>query len=165
MKREGQGILNGTGGGGDTYTFDNQRIIAAAIPWVQADPTPLRTSPLRAPGDLARVFASESFMDELAAGQGEDAVEIPPALCRAKQARHRCAQRRRQAGELAGAPFTRARSDRQHCQWARHRRQRTAPTTVVAAIAEVEVDKSTGEVTVKKVSVAHDCGLIINPDG
>ena len=35
----------------------------------------------------------------------------------------------------------------------------------MAAIAEVEVDKATGEVTVKKVAVAHDCGLIINPDG
>jgi CO/xanthine dehydrogenase Mo-binding subunit len=36
---------------------------------------------------------------------------------------------------------------------------------VVAVIAEAEVDKSTGDVTVKKVVVAHDCGLIINPDG
>ena len=36
---------------------------------------------------------------------------------------------------------------------------------MVAVVAEVEVDKSSGEVTVKKVAVAHDCGLIINPDG
>jgi CO/xanthine dehydrogenase Mo-binding subunit len=38
-------------------------------------------------------------------------------------------------------------------------------TTVLAAVAEVEVDKSTGKVTVRKVTVAHDCGLIVNPDG
>jgi len=32
-------------------------------------------------------------------------------------------------------------------------------------VAEVEVDKSTGKVLVKRVTLAHDCGLIINPDG
>jgi nicotinate dehydrogenase subunit B len=37
--------------------------------------------------------------------------------------------------------------------------------TVVAQIADVEVDTSTGKVTVQKVTVGHDCGLIVNPDG
>ena len=37
--------------------------------------------------------------------------------------------------------------------------------TVVAQIADVEVDTSTGQVLVKKVTVGHDCGLIVNPDG
>jgi CO/xanthine dehydrogenase Mo-binding subunit len=37
--------------------------------------------------------------------------------------------------------------------------------TITAAVAEVEVDKSTGKVSVKRVILAHDCGLIINPDG
>jgi CO/xanthine dehydrogenase Mo-binding subunit len=37
--------------------------------------------------------------------------------------------------------------------------------TVVAQIADVEVNRSTGKVTVKKVTVAHDCGIIVNPDG
>ena len=37
--------------------------------------------------------------------------------------------------------------------------------TLIAAIAEVEVDKTTGNVAVKRVTIAHDCGLIINPDG
>ena len=36
---------------------------------------------------------------------------------------------------------------------------------IVAAVAEVEVDKSNGKVTVKRITVAHDCGLIANPDG
>jgi CO/xanthine dehydrogenase Mo-binding subunit len=36
---------------------------------------------------------------------------------------------------------------------------------VIAAVAEVEVDTSTGQVTVTRVVVAQDCGLIINPDG
>src|SRR5258706_12232769 len=37
--------------------------------------------------------------------------------------------------------------------------------TVVAAVAEVEVDKSSGKVIVKRVVIAHDCGLIANPNG
>jgi len=32
-------------------------------------------------------------------------------------------------------------------------------------VAEVEVNKSTGQVVVKRVVCAHDCGLIVNPDG
>jgi len=35
----------------------------------------------------------------------------------------------------------------------------------VAAVAEVDVNPADGEVRVKRVVVAHDCGLIINPDG
>ncbi len=36
---------------------------------------------------------------------------------------------------------------------------------IVAAVAEVEVDKSNGKVKVNRITVAHDCGLIANPDG
>jgi nicotinate dehydrogenase subunit B len=35
----------------------------------------------------------------------------------------------------------------------------------VAAVADVEVNRENGEVRVQRVFVAHDCGLIINPDG
>ena len=35
----------------------------------------------------------------------------------------------------------------------------------VATMAQVQVDTSTGAVRVKRIVVAHDCGLIINPDG
>ncbi len=36
---------------------------------------------------------------------------------------------------------------------------------LVACIAQVEVERSSGIVRVKRIVVAHDCGLIINPDG
>ena len=32
-------------------------------------------------------------------------------------------------------------------------------------MAEVEVDRKTGQITIRKITVAHDCGLIVNPDG
>jgi CO/xanthine dehydrogenase Mo-binding subunit len=37
--------------------------------------------------------------------------------------------------------------------------------TVVAQIAEVEVNRRTGHVWVKRFVCAHDCGLVINPEG
>jgi len=37
--------------------------------------------------------------------------------------------------------------------------------TVVAEIAEVEVNRQTGHVWVKRLVCAHDCGLVINPEG
>jgi CO/xanthine dehydrogenase Mo-binding subunit len=37
--------------------------------------------------------------------------------------------------------------------------------TYVAGVAQVEVTRSTGQVRVRRVFVAHDCGQIINPDG
>jgi CO/xanthine dehydrogenase Mo-binding subunit len=37
--------------------------------------------------------------------------------------------------------------------------------TYVAVYVEVEVTTATGEIWVRRVVVAHDCGLIINPDG
>jgi CO/xanthine dehydrogenase Mo-binding subunit len=38
-------------------------------------------------------------------------------------------------------------------------------STVVATIAEVEVNRETGRVWVKRLVCAHDCGLVINPAG
>jgi CO/xanthine dehydrogenase Mo-binding subunit len=37
--------------------------------------------------------------------------------------------------------------------------------TRVAIVAEVDVDRSSGKITARKFTVAHDCGQIINPDG
>ena len=37
--------------------------------------------------------------------------------------------------------------------------------TRVAIVAEVDIDRSTGKIWARKFTVAHDCGLVINPDG
>jgi CO/xanthine dehydrogenase Mo-binding subunit len=37
--------------------------------------------------------------------------------------------------------------------------------TYIAIVAEVEVNKSSGQVAVKRIVCSHDCGLMINPDG
>jgi nicotinate dehydrogenase subunit B len=36
---------------------------------------------------------------------------------------------------------------------------------VVAIVAEIEIDRRAGKVWARKFTVAHDCGLIVNPDG
>src|SRR5690606_30881673 len=37
--------------------------------------------------------------------------------------------------------------------------------TVVAVIAEVDVNRDSGRIFVKRLVCAHDCGLVINPAG
>ena len=164
LKSTGPGNSNGTGGGGDIYTFDNQKVVAALIPWVQADPTPLRTSNLRAPGELARTFATESFIDEIAADLGADPVQFrlrylngdvrPTDALRAAAKQAEWKERPSPAPASAGPKVM-----------GRGVAVANRANTITAAVAEVEVDKTTGKVTVKKVTLAHDCGLIVNPDG
>lgn len=164
MKTVAPGMTNGTGGGGEVYEFDNQRAIAALIPWVKDDPTPLRTSNLRAPGDLGRSFASESFVDEIAADLRVDPVQFrlrylknnkrPTEALLAATQKAGWKERPSPSGVSVGPKaFGRgvAVGDRAN--------------TITAAVAEVEIDKGTGEVLVKRITLAHDCGLIVNPDG
>ena len=146
------------------YTFEHQRSAAPLIPWVQADETPLRTGYLRAPGDIARCFACESFMDEIAADQGADPVQfrlrylgsnkrgIDALNAVAKQAKWQ--ERPSPAASSSGPNAT-----------GRGVAIANRAGTICGAVAEVEVDKTTGKVMVKRFLLSHDCGLIINPDG
>jgi CO/xanthine dehydrogenase Mo-binding subunit len=164
IKPSGAGFLNGAGGGGQIYTFENQKVLVANIPWVQQGQWPLRTSNLRAPGDLARVFASESTIDEIAADQRMDPVQF----------RLRYLTSDKRISDILIATTKKA-------GWTDHVSRSTPSTgnkvagrgvavanranTMTAAVTEIEVDKTTGEITVKKITLGHDCGLIVNPDG
>jgi nicotinate dehydrogenase subunit B len=158
------GFLNGASGGGQIYAFENQKVLAAAIPWLRKDPWPLRTSNLRAPGDLARIFASESFMDEIASHLGIDPVQFRlHYLASDKRLNDVLMAAVQKAGwkdRPSPAPASSgAKASGRGIAVANH------SNTMVAAVAEVEVDKPTGQVSVKRITMAHDCGLIVNPDG
>ncbi|HEY3304018.1 MAG TPA: molybdopterin cofactor-binding domain-containing protein [Candidatus Binatia bacterium] len=164
MKPKEQGQGNGNQGGGEIYAFENTKVIAEEIPWLQPEPIPLRTSNLRAPGQLSRCFASESLLSEIAADLGADPVELrlryltgdKRATDVLKAAAEKVQwQKRRQPAENSDAPSVKGKGV------AMTRRS----GGYAAAIAEVEVEKSTGKVAVRRITLAHDCGLIVNPDG
>jgi nicotinate dehydrogenase subunit B len=158
------GGSNGTQSGGEIYSVVNQRIFAEHINWHFPEPIPLRTSNLRAPGDVARCFASECLLDEIAADLKVDPVEF--------RLRHLAENKR-------GAECLKAASDKMNWQ----ARPSPAPAAsgniakgrgialtqranaYCAVAADVEVNKTSGQVAVKRIVCSHDCGLIVNPDG
>jgi len=124
----------------------------------------LRTSNLRAPGDLARVFASECTIDEIAADQHVDPVQFRLRYLTSDQ---RISNILMATAKQAGWTDRAAPAPTSTGTKALGRGVAVAnrANTMIAAIAEIEVDKSTGDVTVKKITLGHDCGLIVNPDG
>ena len=125
-----------------------------------------RSAHLRSPGRIENSFANESFMDELAVEAKADPAEFrlkhikdPRAIAVIKAAMKRADWQPRPA-----ATANASQGDIAKGRGIAYVRYNNA-TTYVAAIAEVEVNRKTGEVKVSRVCVGHDCGQIINPDG
>jgi nicotinate dehydrogenase subunit B len=160
----GHGFIYGRSGGGDLYSFRKQKIVSPLIPWIQNDLSPLRTCNLRAPGVIARCFASESFIDEIASELGVDPIKFrlscelnDPRTAAALLAVSEKAGWQTRPSPLAPSAKTIASGRGVACA--------NRDDTIVAVVAEVEVNKESGVVAVKRVIVAHDCGLVVNPDG
>jgi CO/xanthine dehydrogenase Mo-binding subunit len=141
------------------YAFPNQRVTVHYIA-----ESPLRASSFRSLGGAENTFANESFMDEMAAAAGADAVEFRLRYltdARAREVLKAAAEKagwdtrpswqggKQQLAEGRGVAFAWYENDQ----------------AIVTTIARVQVDTSSGAVRVKRMVVAHDCGLIINPDG
>jgi CO/xanthine dehydrogenase Mo-binding subunit len=146
----------------ESYGFDNKRLAWEVIPPLLDSCSPLRTAHLRDPVGPDIHFGSEQFIDELAFAANEDPVAFrlkyvtaPRDAAVIKAAAEKAlwqprAGARERSGEvLAGRGIAYA--------------QRGG--TIVAAVAEIEVERKTGRIHAKKFTVAHDCGLIINPEG
>jgi len=177
IKPDENGIALG-GGDASPYVFPNRKVTAATMPWIMS-PNPLRTANLRAPYSQARCLAAESQMDDMAVAAGIDPVEFRLRHLTGNN-NERVAAALRAVAKQAAWESRRSGADRARSAAARTR-SATATTsatakgrgvaisglagTVVAQIADVEVNRSTGKVTVRKVTVAHDCGIIVNPDG
>ena len=156
----------------DMYVIPNRRFTTHVIPLPLVWETPLRTGNLRDPDGPQVTFAAESFIDELAAAANADPVEFRVKLLR--------------AGTTDDSGFKRARSiaclqaAAEKFGWERRASPRPRRTgdiltgrgiaytyrsqTVAVEIAEVEVNRKTGHVWVKRMVCAHDCGLVINPE-
>jgi CO/xanthine dehydrogenase Mo-binding subunit len=158
---------HGTGSGAITqngdppYAVENVRVVAHLI-----KDTPLQLSNLRAPGKIANVFAVEGFTDEIAASEGVDALQFRVSRLsdpRAIEAITRTAAafnwdtrpspnpRARQGNMLVGRGIA----------YMRYKQMEN----YVAMAMEVAVNTASGQIQVRRVTCAHDCGLVVNPDG
>jgi CO/xanthine dehydrogenase Mo-binding subunit len=147
---------------GDAYSFPNKKMAWETIPPLLDRSSPLRTSHLRDPLGLDLTFASESFIDELAFAAGADAVAFRLKYLTSERDRavvRAAAQKAAWDSRVSGAR-TRTNGDilsgRGICYSRRDK-------TLVALVAHIDVNTSTGQIRVKRFTVAHDCGLIINP--
>jgi len=119
--------------------------------------SPLRSSHLRDPVGPQIHFASESFMDEIASTIGVDPLEL--RLRYVKMPATSLLLKQLPKGQLAIAALAAARPDRHKVQAAvLPIRQRNG--TRVAIVRKIEVDR-TPAISVRKFTVAHDCGQII----
>jgi CO/xanthine dehydrogenase Mo-binding subunit len=161
----GDALKSGDGFGipAESYAFENKRAGWETIPPLLDRSSPLRTAHLRDPVGPQIHFASESFMDEVAAALNVDPIEFrlryikePRDIAVLKAAaeksgwQSRPPPRRDQTGNKVsgrGVAYS----------------QRNG--TRVAIVAEVDIERSSGKIWARKFTVAHDCGQIINPDG
>ncbi|MDH5706395.1 MAG: molybdopterin-dependent oxidoreductase [Candidatus Aminicenantes bacterium] len=117
---------------------------------------PFGTGPWRAPANNTNTFARESHVDALAAAAGIDPLEFRLKNLKDK----RMIRVLQTAAEKFGWTAAKIPSGR-GCGISLG----IDSGTYVAHIAEVEVDKKTGRVEVKRVVCAQDMGLSINPEG
>lgn len=146
--------------GAPPYAADNVDVL---VHWLKD--TPLRPSNIRAPGKIANIFAVESFADELAHAAGKDTLDF--RLAHLKDPRGVEVMRR--AASLLGwqsrpSPrpgFKDAPGAGRGIAYVHYKDNEN----YVAIAMEVEVDRQSGAIHVRRIGCAHDCGLMINPDG
>jgi CO/xanthine dehydrogenase Mo-binding subunit len=150
------------GAPGEAYTFPNRRLSWSVIAPL-AEASPLRGAHLRDPVGPQLNFASESFIDELAVASGMDSVafrlknlKTERGIAVIRAAAEQANWEPRVSGSRVGGGAVLSGRGIAFAQRA---------ATLVAVIAEIEVDRATGRVAAKRFVVAHDCGLVINPDG
>ena len=155
----------------DKYGIANRRMAGSVVPMPLAWETPIRMGNLRDPDGPQVTFASESFIDELAAAAKADPIAFRLALLErgsedAGFKRARSIACLKAAAEKFGwdarpSPRGRATGD---VVTGRGVAYAYRSETVAVEIAEVEVNRRTGRIWVKRIACAHDCGLVINPE-
>jgi len=158
---------------GGVYLIPNRRVVGNVAPRI------FMTAPLRSPMDRGPALATEQIVDELAYATGSDPLEfrrrnmtgntlwleVLDAVAKAaKWKPGRAAANLSDANVVTGRGF----GFGTHAYGGGLRGPgldfRTLdPTTPAAAIADIEVNKKTGKITVKHVYAAVAPGLVVNP--
>jgi len=148
------------------YTLQNLRVTVNDMPPI------LRASWLRGVSAMPNSFAHESYIDELATAAGVDPLTFRLRYLDDPRARELLQATAAKAGwKMHEQPQQQgAEGDILHGQgiaWARyvHSKWPGFGAAWAAWVADVEVNKRTGEVHVKRVVVGQDAGLTINPAG
>jgi CO/xanthine dehydrogenase Mo-binding subunit len=153
--------------GGDRDAKVNYAVPNYRVTMHNLDDGILHSSAMRGLGGTQNTFANESFMDELAAAANADplafrlahlasdarAIDLLTTLAKlgAWQAKPPAQHVDATAKQMHGRGLSFVRYENTEAY--------------VAAIADVHVDRASGHVRVAKLAIAHDCGLIINPNG
>jgi nicotinate dehydrogenase subunit B len=156
----------------DMYAIPNRRMSGEVVSLPAIWETPLRTGNLRDPNGPQATFASESFIDELAAAAKVDPLEFRLKLLAASTEDDNGFKRARSIAVLKAAA--------EAYGWDRRPSPKSGGTgdirvgrgiaysfrgqSVAAQIAEVEVNIRTGRVWAKRLVCAYDCGFVVNPE-
>jgi nicotinate dehydrogenase subunit B len=148
------------------YDYENMRVVAHDMPPI------VRASWLRGVSALPNTFAHESYIDELATEAGVDPIEYrlrylkdPRAvdLVNAVAERAGWSPRPRWKEPAADGDIVRGRGFAYALYV--HSKFPGYGAAWSAWIADVAVNKATGDVSVTRVVAGQDSGLVINPDG
>ena len=144
------------------YKFPNIKTVCHRL-----ETTPLRPAWIRTPGRMQNTFANECFIDEIAAATIVDPLALrtrytDPADTRGLEVLDRVAklakwQPRPSPQKDGGGNIARGRG----ISYVKYELVRT----YIGAVAEVEVNRSTGDIRVTRFYIVHDCGQVINPNG
>ena len=155
----------------DMYAIPNRRMIGEVVSLPLVWETPLRTGNLRDPNGPQSTFAAESFIDELAAAAKADPLDFRMKMLQAATNDDTGFKRARSIAALKAVSDAYGWDSRPspkppgngNILTGRGIAYSFRGQSVVAQIAEVEVNRQTGHVWAKRLVCAYDCGLVVNP--
>jgi CO/xanthine dehydrogenase Mo-binding subunit len=153
------------------YDIPHRRMAGDVVSLPLIWETPLRTGNLRDPNGPQTTFGAESFIDEMAVAAKADPYDFRMKLLTASKDEDRGFKRARSIAVLKAAAETYGWDSRPSPRPVSNGKILTGRgiaysyrgETIVAIVAEVEVNRETGHVWVKRIVCAHDCGLVVNP--
>lgn len=156
----------------EMYAIPNRRMTRDVVSLPLVWETPVRTGNLRDPNGPQSTFPAESFIDELAAAAKADPVEFRMKLLTASTKDDAGFKRARSIAAVKAAADAYGWDPRPSPKpvgsgdilTGRGFAYAFRGQTIAAEIAEVEVNRRTGHVWVKRLVCAFDCGLVINPE-
>jgi len=156
----------------DMYAIPHRRMSTEVVSLPLIWETPLRTGNLRDPNGPQSTFAAESFIDELAAAAKLDSFEFRMKLLQGESTDDSGFKRARSIAALKAVadvfgwdarPSPKA-GGKGNILTGRGVSYTFRGQSVIAQMAEVEVNRQTGHVYVKRLACAYDCGLVVNPE-